>query len=120
MGWLASQGWVLYKTGQAVCNEYNYLTGLSIYSGNITKSGQAVCDGYNYLTGLSIYHRNITKSGQAVYNGYNYLTGLSIHNGNITKSGQAVYNGVIHWMYWPSQSVNNWFFNSSAGPFKME
>ena len=63
MGWLASQGWVLYKTGQAVCNEDNYLTGPPIYNGNITKSGQAVCDGYNYLTGPSIYNGNVTKSG---------------------------------------------------------
>ena len=95
MGWLASQGWVLYTTGQADCIGYNYLTGPSIYNGNITKFGQAVCNGYNYLTGLSIY------------------------NGNITKFGQAVYNGVIHQMYWASQSVNNWFLNSSAGPSKM-
>ena len=35
-------------------------------------------------------------------------------------SDQAVYNGVIHQMYWASQSVDNWFFSSSAGPSKME
>ena len=40
----------------------------SIYNGNITKSGQAIYNGYNYLTGLSIHNGNITKSGQAVYN----------------------------------------------------
>jgi hypothetical protein len=30
------------------------------------------------------------------------------------------HNGVIHWMYWADQSVNNWFFTTSAGPFQME
>jgi hypothetical protein len=76
MGWLASQGWVLYKIGQGVCNEYNYLTGPSIYNVNIIKSGQVVCNEYNYLTGLSIYNGNITKSGQAVWT---YLIQLVIH-----------------------------------------
>ena len=39
MGWLANQEWVLYKTGQVVCNEHNYLIGPFIYNRNITKSG---------------------------------------------------------------------------------